>query len=115
MGTIVHFEITAASVPEQTQFFADAFGWVAEPSPFVDDYSLTGTGDGPGIDGAVMSRRYQAQPVILWLQVGDLEETIAAVGRAGGAQAGDITEIPGQGRVCYVTAPDGTVLGLRQP
>ncbi len=115
MGRIVHFEITAAAPDDATRFYREAFGWTGEASPFVPGYHLVATGDGPGIDGAVMSSDYQAQPVILWLEVDDLDASVAAVEAAGGRRAGDVNEIPGQGRVVYVADPTGTLLGLRQP
>ncbi len=94
-------------------FYADAFGWRAEPSPFIDEYFVAETGPGNGIDGAIMSRRYQEQLAIVWLQVDDLDATLAAVLKAGGSAAGDIQELPGVGRLVYVRDPEGTVLGLR--
>lgn len=115
MGRIIHFEITADSPDTVTQFYADAFGWDNTASPFLPGYYLASTGDGGGIDGAVMSREYRQQAVIIWLEVEDLRASIAAVEAAGGTHSNDINEIPGQGLVTYVTDPGGTLLGLRQP
>jgi len=114
MGRITHFEITSDSPDAANQFYADAFGWNSEASPFLSGYHLTRTGQGAGIDGAVMSRDYQQQPVILWLEVSDIATSIAAVKAAGGSQAGDINEIPGRGLVAYVADPAGTLFGLKQ-
>ncbi|MDX6281759.1 MAG: uncharacterized protein QOH03_2830, partial [Kribbellaceae bacterium] len=94
-------------------FYAEAFGWKTEPSPFVDEYLVATTGTGEGIDGAIMARAYHDQATIAWLQVDDLDATLTAVREAGGSVAGDVQEIPGQGRVVYVRDPDGTLVGLR--
>ena len=115
MGRVIHFEITAADTDRSAAFYAEAFGWTTEASAFAPGYLLAATGDGDGIDGAIMSRDFQTQPAILWIDVDDIQASIAAVKKAGGAEHGEINEIPGQGWVGYVRDPDGTLIGLRQP
>lgn len=113
MGRIIHVELTAKDTGRAAAFYAEAFGWRAEPSPFVDEYLVAETGSGDGIDGAIMSRTHQEQPAIVWLQVDDLDATLAAVLKAGGSTAGEVQEIPGVGRHVYVRDPEGTLLGLK--
>lgn len=115
MGNIVHIELTSASPEATADFYARAFGWESTASPFLPDYLVARTGDGEGIDAAVMSDRYQSQRVIAWIEVPDIEAAIAAATDAGGAPASDVHDLPGQGRVGYVTDPDGVVVGLKQP
>lgn len=115
MGTVTHFELTAESLTALSGFLRTGFGWEAAPSPFIPDYSIVTTGDGDGIDGAVMSTDYQSQPVIIWIEVDDIASTIDAIAEAGGSLRGEINTIPGQGRVAYVTDPFGTVYGIKQP
>jgi predicted enzyme related to lactoylglutathione lyase len=113
VGRIIHVELTATDIARAADFYAEAFGWRTEPSPFVDEYLVATTGAGEGIDGAIMARTYQEQATIVWLQVDDLDATLVAVREAGGSVAGEVQEIPGQGRVAYVRDPDGTLVGLR--
>lgn len=115
MGRIIHVELTAADVTRASDFYAAAFGWETEKSPYAADYLLADTGAGAGVDGAIMSREYKEQAVIIWLQVDDLDRTLSQVRQAGGTVDGEPHEIPGQGRVAYVRDPDDTCLGLRQP
>ena len=115
MGRIIHFEITAEAPEAVTRFYADAFGWHSEASPFLPGYHVVDTGEGSGISGAVMSREYRQQPAILWLEVDDVHASVAAVEAAGGRHEGEVSEIPGQGLVTYVSDPGGTLLGLKQP
>ena len=115
MGRVIHFEITADDVERAAGFYAAAFGWKLEPSPFVDGYQLAHTGEGDGIDGAIMARRHQAQPAIVWIQVDDLDRSLAAVTDSGGTRAGDINTIPGRGLVALVTDSEGNLVGLHQP
>jgi uncharacterized protein len=114
MGRIIHFEITADDVQRAVDFYAAAFGWTLEASPFAEGYHLAGTGDGDGIDGAIMTRKYRAQPAIIWIDVDDVDQAIAAVQEAGGAQITDVNTIPGQARVVYITDSEGNVAGIRQ-
>lgn len=114
MGRIIHVELTAADPEKSAAFYAAAFGWAVQPSPHVGGYLVAATGDGDGIDGAIMSREYQQQPAIAWIQVDDLDATLAAVVEAGGSAAGAVQELPGVGRLAYVRDPDGTLVGLRE-
>ncbi|QDZ14259.1 VOC family protein [Humibacter ginsenosidimutans] len=114
MGRIIHIEITGDDPKASTEFYSHAFGWRSTASPFLEGYFTAETGDGDGIDAAIMSNGYQSQKTILWIEVDDLDATVAAVQAAGGT-AGDFHDLPDQGRVGYVTDPGGVVIGLRQP
>ena len=114
MGRIIHLEFTTPDVAAATRFFTEAFGWSGSQSPYVPDYVMTDTGSGHGIDGAIMSRSYQPQPVIAWIAVADIHRSLDAVLAHGGEVAGDVNEVPGVGYVSYFKDPDGTVWGLRQ-
>ncbi|MEQ3553912.1 VOC family protein [Pseudonocardia nematodicida] len=114
MGTIVHVELTSPDPQASADFYARAFGWDSTASPFLPDYLTSRTGDGSGIDAAIMSSRYQEQKTILWIEVPDIADAVTAVEAAGGT-AGEFHDLPGQGRVGYVTDPAGVVIGLKQP
>lgn len=115
MGTITHIELTSSSPEESTDFYARAFGWVTTASPFLSDYHTASTGEGEGIDAAIMSSKYQSQRTIIWIQVEDLDATLAAVKSTGGDASGEFHNLPGVGRVGYITDPHGVVIGLKQP
>ncbi|TCN34772.1 hypothetical protein EV644_11821 [Kribbella orskensis] len=114
MGRIIHVELTAADLGRAATFYAEAFGWQPEPSPFIEGYLVAQTGEGEGIDGAIMSRDYQQQTTIAWIEVDDLDASLDAVVKAGGTRAGEVQELPGVGRLAYVRDLEGTLLGLRQ-
>jgi hypothetical protein len=115
VGRVIHFEITADDVDRASDFYAGVFGWKLEPTPFVDGYQLAHTGDGDGIDGAIMARTHQSQPAIVWIRVDDVERSLTAVSDSGGTRAGDVNTIPGRGLVALVTDTEGNVIGLHQP
>jgi uncharacterized protein len=114
MGRIVHVEIVAEDHNRAAEFYTKVFGWQVTPAPVPDGYLLAETGPGEGIDGAIMSSRYQSQPTIAWIEVDDLAATLQAARDAGGAPAGEIQELPGIGRLSYLRDSEGVLIGLRQ-
>lgn len=115
MGRIVHFELTADDVSRAVAFYANAFGWTADESPFAPGYHVANTGAGAGINGAIMPRAYQSQPAILWIEVDDIDAARATAAAAGGAPVGEVNEIPGRGRVGYARDTEGNLIGLIEP
>lgn len=115
MGKIIHFEITADDVERATEFYTSVFGWRAEGSQFIGGYSTVNTGEGDGINGAIMKREYQPQPTIIWLSVEDLDATLARVQAAGGSLINEKSFIPGNGYVVYIKDTEGNTFGLIQP
>ena len=114
MGRIIHVEIVAEDHNRAAEFYRKTFGWEVTPAPVPDGYLLADTGVGEGIDGAIMSNQYQSQTTIAWIGVDDLETTLAAARDAGGDQVGEIQELPGIGRLCYLRDTEGVLIGLRQ-
>lgn len=114
MGRIIHVEIVAEDYDRAAKFYREVFAWEVTPAPVPDGYLLAATGPGEGIDGAIMSSRYQSQPTIAWIQVNNLEATLNAARAAGGDQVGEVQELPGVGRLCYVRDTEGVLVGLRQ-
>ncbi len=110
---VVHFEITADHPERAAEFYRRSFGW--EIDNWGGEYWLVSSGDGPGIDGAIMARAH-GQAVINTVQVsGILEDAIARVIAAGGATLGDVNRIPGVGRFTYATDTEGNVFGIMEP
>jgi predicted enzyme related to lactoylglutathione lyase len=114
MGRIIHVEIVAEDHNRAAEFYSKVFGWQVTPAPVPDGYLLAETGPGEGIDGAIMSSRYQSQPTIAWIEVDELEATLEAARTAGGTPVGEIQELPGVGRLSYLRDTEGVLIGLRQ-
>lgn len=114
MGRIIHIELVAADHERAAEFYSKVFGWQVTPAPMPEGYLLADTGTGEGIDGAIMSSRYQEQPTIAWIDVDDLEATLDAARAAGGVPTGEVQELPGVGRLCYLRDTEGVLIGLRQ-
>ncbi|MEO7222982.1 MAG: VOC family protein [Devosia sp.] len=113
MGKLIHFEITGTDSAALAEFYSQLFDFEAHPSPFLPGYHLLQSQI--GIPGAVMDRSYKDQPVILWFEVDDLDAKVQAIVAAGGAIAGEKNTIPGEGRVQYVSDPQGNIAGLKEP
>lgn len=112
---VKHFEITADDLPRAVHFYRRAFGWEISVWGGGDEYCLASTGDGPGIDGALMPRAY-GQAVITTVAVEEpIEQVLARVAELGGEVLTDVGDIPGVGRHAYVRDCEGNVLGLLQP
>ena len=114
MGRIIHVEIVAEDHDRAAEFYRKVFGWEVTPAPVPDGYLIARTGQGDGIDGAIMSNRYQSQQTIAWLEVDDLEPVLDAARVAGGEVVGEIHELPGVGRLSYVRDTEGVLIGLRE-
>jgi predicted enzyme related to lactoylglutathione lyase len=116
MGRVVHFEITADDVARARQFYA-IFDWKITGSGMPDvEYWLVDTGEGEiGINGAIMPRAYNAQPVIHWVGVDDLDAMVEKVKAAGGQVQDEKQTVPGVGDTIYATDTEGNTFGMIQP
>jgi predicted enzyme related to lactoylglutathione lyase len=89
------------------------FGWKFQKAPMPGpEYWLADTGEGPGINGAIMQRQDPRQP---WTNYVDVESIDAALEKAtalGGKVALPKTPIPGVGAVAAVFDPEGNLCGL---
>jgi predicted enzyme related to lactoylglutathione lyase len=116
MGRVVHFEITADDTARAKKFY-EIFGWqIADANMPGGEYWLTKTGEKSdmGIDGAIMPRAYNPQPIIAWIDVDDLDAMIEKVKAAGGTVAGERQTVPGIGDTIYVKDTEGNTVGLIQ-
>jgi predicted enzyme related to lactoylglutathione lyase len=112
---VVHFEITADDPERAAAFYRSAFGWTITKWEGPVGYWLIESGEGAGIDGALMERAH-GQPVINTVQIdGTVEDAVARITAAGGSRLGDVQEIPGVGRHAYCKDTDGNVFGVLQP
>jgi hypothetical protein len=119
MNRVVHFEIHADDPAAAATWYADLFGWRTQEA--FPGYVLMMTGEGAGIDGAVMRRMGPAAdkgaPVnafVCTVQVADIDAMIARAHGAGATEALAKMAVPGVGWVAYIHDPYGNILGLHQ-
>lgn len=119
----LHFEIHAADPPKTLDFYAEVFGWTSEDwSGFAGmPYFGVSTGEGPGIDGAIMQRQGPDPEVggavagaVLTIGTSDYDATAAAVLAAGGTEALPKYALPGMAWQGYFHDPARNVFGIHQ-
>jgi predicted enzyme related to lactoylglutathione lyase len=113
---IVHFEIPANQPEALTKFYNGLFGWKFQkaqiPGP---EYWMCETGTSePGINGAVMKRQNPGQPWMNYVDVANLDASLAQAIELGGKVALPKTEIGEVGAVAAVIDPEGNLCGLWQ-
>jgi predicted enzyme related to lactoylglutathione lyase len=110
MPRVVHFEFSADDPERATQFFKDAFDWeIQTPMP---DYHLAKTGEGMGIDGAIMDKAMGHEKrgrTTVTIGVENLEETTKRIEQAGGKLEYGPGPIPGIGHISMFTDPEGSI------
>jgi uncharacterized protein len=109
MSRPVHFEIPAQDPERAKQFFSKVFGWQFQQA--MPDYHFALTGEGMGIDGAIMKR---PGPVTNSILVDSIDEYMTKVEQHGGTIVVPKTEIPGMGFYANFTDTEGNIHGLWQ-
>ena len=111
---VVHFEIPANQPEALTQFYAGLFGWKFAKAPIPGpEYWLCDTGSGaPGINGAVMQRQNECQPVLNYVDVESVDAMLASATALGAKVALPKMPIPGVGAIGVIIDPQGNMCGL---
>jgi|ERR1700722_3894048 predicted enzyme related to lactoylglutathione lyase len=122
MRRVIHFEIHASNAQRATEFYSKVFGWAITKWDGPIEYYLVSTGEGDGIDGAIVPRRGEAPatgaPVnayVCTIAVESLDDAIAKVEQAGGAIVVPKNEIPGIGWLCYAIDTETNIFGMLEP
>lgn len=113
---IVHFEIPANKPEALTKFYSGLFGWKFNKAPIPGpEYWLCDTGsENPGINGAVMQRQDPQQPWTNYVDVADIDATLAQATKLGAQVALPKFEVPGVGWCAAIMDPEGHICGLWQ-
>ena len=112
MNRPTHFEIPVDDPDRAERFYADVFGWKFqrfEGAPAY--YGLATTGEGPGIDGALMQRQ-PGSTVTLTMEVASIEDAISRVTASGGSVVQGKAPIPGVGWFANCQDSEGNQFGV---
>jgi uncharacterized protein len=115
---VVHFEILGSDGLKLIDFYRSVFGWPLQDHPLPGWPSYANMEPAQGIGGAVGSA--DAAPngaVVVYVEVGDLDETLQRAVRLGASVALPVTPVAGTGlSVAWLRDPQGTLIGLvRRP
>ncbi len=107
---VVHFEIIGEDLKVLEGFYAGVFDW--QISPVMEKYSVenTGTGIAGGIGGMGDARRH----VTFYVEVGDVNATLALIEDEGGQKAFGPHPVPAGAIIPGFTDPEGHLVGLVQ-
>ncbi|CAN5473011.1 hypothetical protein BH10BAC5_BH10BAC5_12630 [soil metagenome] len=115
MNRISHFELPSNDPGKLKEFYSKVFGWNYQQWGN-EEYFLTQTGDKsePGIEGAIMKKKHPDQPVVVSMNVENLDKSIEDVNANGGEIVVPKMAIPTMGYLAYFKDPDGNILGMMQ-
>jgi len=111
---VTHFEIVGHDAEALQRFYADAFGWQIQPAG--PGYAMVHPGDERGINGGIGRPPEGGAPrVTIYIEVADLEATLAYVERLGGRRVIDPFQVPGGPSFALFADPEGHLVGLARP
>lgn len=111
---VVHFEIVGHDGPSLRRFYADAFGWKANVVPGPADHGIVAAGE-QGIGGGIGESPDRSSHVTVYVQVADLEATLAKIESLGGHTVLPPTSLHHGARIAHFVDPQGNRIGLAQP
>lgn len=122
MNKVVHFEIPADDLSRAKKFYQDTFGWQLQDVPDMS-YTMVRTTETdekwmpkePGAINGGMLKRNDAVPVPSFaIDVGNLDEAIEKVKKAGGVIIKGKTSVGPMGFIAYFKDSEGNILSLWQ-
>ena len=113
---VVQFEIGCRDVVRASDFYSSVFGWsVGHPQGTT---AMINTGSEAGIPGALTALGHEPHRYInIYVEVDDIDHSVAEVKRHGGAVVVGPLPIPGESafsHFAWVGDPDGNTVGLLQ-
>ena len=114
---IMWLELASTDIPASAKFYGDLFGWPMVKDEQMD-YTMTAfEGDETGIGFAPMDEAQGTLPgsVLVYVDVADVDATIARARELGAPVYLDKTEIPTVGWMAIFGDPGGNRIGVMQP
>ncbi len=108
---VVHFEITGRDPELLRSFYRELFSWDIGDGPIMQISPGIG-GPEPGPGGHI--RQSSSPAVSLYVQVRDLQESLDAAERLGGAVTMQPFDVPGGPTIAGINDPEGNAVTLVQ-
>lgn len=112
---VTHFEIPSSNPEETMSFFKSTFDWSFQKLG-LEEYWFAITGDEklPGINGGLIKKKSIEHPLVISIEVSDIDIAIEKIKKSGGKIALPKMPIPTVGWVAYFKDPEGNIHGLWQ-
>ncbi len=124
MDSVVHFEIPADDVERAQKFYKGLFGWQMQPVPMPKGtyymVNTTPTDDKqmptkPGaINGGMMQRQHPGEPVVIVINVADLDASLEKAKAAGASVVMEKMQVMDMGLYARIKDTEGNVIGIWQ-
>ncbi len=108
-----HIEIPTMNVEKAKKFFGTVFGWTFSHMPDID-YTLVHTGKHPNGGFELVKRIPARGQVIPYIEVDDIDTTLAAIRKARGKVLMKKTPVGSIGWRAQFATPEGVILCLWQ-
>ena len=124
MDKVVHFEIPVTSLESARNFYGPIFGWNLQDWTMPDGSVHIGVHTAPidektrmpkepgAINGMIIARNASVKAPLVAVNVDSIDDRVEKVLKAGGKVVQPKVDIMGMGFYCYISDPDGNVLGL---
>ena len=110
---VTHFEIHGTDGDKTKAFYSSVFGWEIDSNNPMD-YGMLSAQDGEGIGGGITQSMDGKPKVTVYVEVPDLDATLASVIASGGSIVLPPSDVPGGPKLAQFADPDGNVIGLTQ-
>lgn len=110
-GAWCHIEIPSAQPESAKRFYGNVFGWTFTDVPALN-YTLYSAGEGEIGGGLWNPAAGVPRQIVNYVNVSDIEATVAKVEQYGGKLVNPKMEVPNAGWFALVADPDGNVVGL---
>lgn len=118
-GSIGWIDMVTTDASAIQEFYKDVVGWTASPVSMGDyeDYTMM-NGDQPAAGVCHHQGMNSDIPPSVWMMyinVADLDKSLAAVEKGGGKKLTAIKDMGSYGRACYIEDPSGARCALFEP
>jgi predicted enzyme related to lactoylglutathione lyase len=120
-GDFIWYELMTSDPDGAKAFYEAVVGWtIGNAEPAFNGYRMIGRPDGKSAGGLLPltaeMQQHGARPTWLgYVNVADVDDTVAAIERAGGKALMPAFDIPSIGRIAMVADPQGAVLYVMKP
>jgi len=114
-NNFVHVDIATKNSAASGKFYAEIFGWEITHMAEYNYTMFKGPDTTAGGFINIDNETYKEGDVIVYINVADLDATVAKIIAAGGKITQPKMEIPGVGWFAFFTDPSNTRLALLQP